>query len=342
MALLFQGRGEALSDEERNDLAAIDALRETAVLELREQGNACVKKGKSGYKDAVDCYTRAIEQRIDDPLQNSVLFANRAHVNLLLGNYRRALNDAEQAIELNPTNVKAYFRGSKAALELDLLERASQLCTKALDVEPHNLELRNLKDQAETRLKRSNERKIHVKEAEDFVTCLEQRHVKLGSHLYKELCGAKKPWLDTSNVLHWPVLLLYGEVMSSDLIEDFMEFDKFKPHLQRMFGDASLPWDEKHEYTRDRIELYYQANAVAPLSRKAALRSMLDHTDDFDQDETKETDLRKYWVKVDENCTLQTVLAKPDCTVPGIPVFYVVALGSRFRELFLSGAWSPP
>jgi hypothetical protein len=32
-------------------------------------------------------------------------------------------------------------------------------------------------------------------------------------------------------VLHWPVLLLYPEVMSSDFIEDFPETDLFSQHL---------------------------------------------------------------------------------------------------------------
>ena len=34
------------------------------------------------------------------------MYANRAHVNLLLGNNRRALEDAQQAIELYPPNIK--------------------------------------------------------------------------------------------------------------------------------------------------------------------------------------------------------------------------------------------
>jgi hypothetical protein len=32
-------------------------------------------------------------------------------------------------------------------------------------------------------------------------------------------------------VLHWPVLLLYPEVMSSDFIKDFPETDVFSQHL---------------------------------------------------------------------------------------------------------------
>ena len=74
----------------------------------QEKGNEYVKMGKKHYSDAIDCYTRAINQNVLSDSENSILFANRAHVNLLLGNYRRALMDAEDAIKLCPTNVKVF------------------------------------------------------------------------------------------------------------------------------------------------------------------------------------------------------------------------------------------
>jgi hypothetical protein len=58
-----------------------------------------------------------------------------------------------------------------------------------------------------------------------------KRGVKLGKAAYQELTGVKKPVLDEQGVLHWPVLLLYPEVMSSDFIEDFPDIDTFLPHL---------------------------------------------------------------------------------------------------------------
>lgn len=73
---------------------------------MQEKGNEYVKLGKKHYSDAIDCYTRAINQKALSDFENSVLFANRAHVNLLLGNYRRALTDAEESINLCQTNVK--------------------------------------------------------------------------------------------------------------------------------------------------------------------------------------------------------------------------------------------
>lgn len=79
------------------------------LMALQEKGNEYVKMGKKHYSDAIDCYTRAINQKALSDTENSVLFSNRAHVNLQLGNYRRALLDAEQAIKLSPTYAKVYI-----------------------------------------------------------------------------------------------------------------------------------------------------------------------------------------------------------------------------------------
>lgn len=65
-----------------------------------------MKKGKKHYSEAIDCYTRAIHQKALSDAETSVVYANRAHVNLMLGNYRRALNDAQEAIKLSSSNVK--------------------------------------------------------------------------------------------------------------------------------------------------------------------------------------------------------------------------------------------
>lgn len=78
-------------------------------MSYQEQGNEYVKKGKKHYSDAVDCYTRAINQKALSDAETSIIYSNRAHVNVLLGNYRRGLQDAEEAIKLCPTNVKVVL-----------------------------------------------------------------------------------------------------------------------------------------------------------------------------------------------------------------------------------------
>jgi hypothetical protein len=64
-----------------------------------------------------------------------------------------------------------------------------------------------------------------------LVSAIEDRGLKIGRSMFRELTGLRKPALDKNNILHWPVLLLYAEVMSSDFIEDFCETDMFLAHL---------------------------------------------------------------------------------------------------------------
>lgn len=72
---------------------------------------------------------------------------------------------------------------------------------------------------------------FQVEIIQDLVSAFEDRQIKFGKAMYQELTGIKKPVLDSNNILHWPVLLLYAEVMSSDFIEDFCETDMFTDHL---------------------------------------------------------------------------------------------------------------
>lgn len=68
-----------------------------------------MKKGKKHYSEAIDCYSRAINQKALNDQDTSLIFSNRAHVNLLLGNYRRSLSDSQDAIKLFPANVKVLL-----------------------------------------------------------------------------------------------------------------------------------------------------------------------------------------------------------------------------------------
>lgn len=42
------------------------------------------------------------------------------------------------------------------------------------------------------------------------------------------------------------------------------------------------------------------------------------------------------WVRADEHLSLREVLSRPDHVIPGIPVFFLVARGTVFRERFLT------
>ena len=60
------------------------------------KGNALVKEKK--YKEALDCYSKAIEL---DP-NNPILYSNRSAMYLNLTEYDQAIADADKAISLKP------------------------------------------------------------------------------------------------------------------------------------------------------------------------------------------------------------------------------------------------
>ncbi|KAK6937710.1 hypothetical protein RJ641_031218 [Dillenia turbinata] len=372
MALWMEAGSEPKTESEIADLEAITALKESAALELKEKGNQYVKMGKKHYSDAIDCYSRAINQKVLSNAENSIFFANRAHVNLLLGNYRRALTDAEEAIKLSPTNVKAFYRAARASLSLNLLAEAKSYCQSGLEVDQNNEELKKLVSQIDLKKSESDHREAQVScavaAAKDLVATFESRGLRIGKAMFRELIGVRKPILDKNSILHWPVLLLYAEAMSSDFIEDFCETDMFSAHLdmisffhlsaQISFFSPPLPWDRDKAYSRDAIELYYEVGSQSCLSRQQIIRHLLEgtagsHVENFDGEKKDEKEHSEYgvsgggmgqseWVKVNEKRTLSDILKEPTFVIPGIPVFYVVSKKSSFYKEFKAGRWALP
>ncbi|KAK1260897.1 hypothetical protein QJS04_geneDACA002296 [Acorus gramineus] len=356
----MMGEGsEPMTEGERADLDPIEALKASAALELKEKGNEYVKMGKKHYGDAIDCYTRAINQDALSESESSIVFANRAHVNLLLGNFRRAFDDAKKAVELCSTNVKAHYRAAKAAFSLDLLTEAATFCQSGLDQQPpSNDDLKKLAMQIESRRKDKENREAlaskAVAAAKELSAAIADRGLKFGRPMYQELTGLRKPVLDKNKILHWPVLLLYAEVMSSDFIEDFSESDMLSAHIDIMFSESSppLPWDKEHAYTRSAVELYYEANSGFLMSKGELLKHLLEGTEgsleeshwDEEKDDVHSSNGKgsAKWVKVDLKKTLHAILSQPEYIIPGIPVFYVVSNLSSFYKEFKAGKWAPP
>ena len=101
----------------------------------KEKGNALVKEKK--YKEALDCYTKAIEL---DP-NNQILYSNRSAMHLNLFNYEQALIDAEKAISLKPDYGKAYLRKGKALEGLQKLKEALDTYKLGLEKDKQNAQL---------------------------------------------------------------------------------------------------------------------------------------------------------------------------------------------------------
>ncbi|KAK9280853.1 hypothetical protein L1049_003743 [Liquidambar formosana] len=139
-----------------------------------------------------------------------------------------------------------------------------------------------------------------------------------------------------------------------------------------MFSESypPLPWDKENNYTRDAIEVYYEANSGVCLPKTKILRHLLEgtagsHLESIGDEEKVAIEHSNHgisavrmssilssvpvssegpskWVKVNEKRTLHDVLKEPNFVIPGIPVFYVVSKRSSFYKEFRSGKWVPP
>ncbi|KAL0298124.1 UNVERIFIED_CONTAM: hypothetical protein Scaly_2570100 [Sesamum calycinum] len=343
MALWMEAGSEPKTNEEIVDLEAIAALKESAAIELKEKGNEYVKMGKKHYSDAIDCYTRAINQKALGNSESSIIYSNRA-----MSICFWEITDGLCRMLRRPSNfLQQMLRAVKAALSLNLMDEAKSYCEKGLQQSPDNEELKKLDKQIDVKISEQQQREAEVSKAvaaaKDLVSAFEDRRIKFGKAMYQELTGIKKPMLDKNKILHWPVLLLYAEVMSSDIIEDFCETDISPP----------LPWDTENAYTRDAIELYYEADSGVCLSKKEILSYLLEgtaasHLEKFGVEETNATHSSvssgtgPKWVRVNEKRTLHDILKSPNIIIPGIPVFFVVSKKSNFYKDFKLGNWAPP
>lgn len=93
---------------------------------LREQGNIFFQQKK--YQESADAYGKAIKQF--EP-NSETLYCNRAAAYLMLNKCEEALGDAQMAISIDPTHVKAHWRAAKACLYLGRSDAARQLYTAA-------------------------------------------------------------------------------------------------------------------------------------------------------------------------------------------------------------------
>lgn len=128
--------------------------------------------------------------------------------------------------------------------------------------------------------------------------------------------------------------------MQSDVIESFEESDSFSDHLDRMFGNDAppLPWDDSRQYRRHNIDIFYLSNAANPLDSDQLTEALYGGWPSVaEKAPSRYGESASAWVQVKEEQTLGEVLRQKDYVIPGVPVFFVLARSTPFRETFLSG-----
>lgn len=343
-------------DPDNPDLAAINAIIEESTPEERaanfkDQGNRALRTGlqqrkKFYLRAAIEQYTQGIGLACADAALHATLLSNRAHVNLLLGNFRNALLDAQDALRFDPGNVKAHYRAAKAALSLRQYDTCRKLATAGLAAVPDAPEIAALLGEADARQAETDAAEAaetarqHAMRApaRALADALLSRGWAIGRPQFG--VGDRKPTLE-GNEVRWPVLFFYPEAsMTSDAVEDFGEHDPIGAHLDLMYGPEAPPleWDVERSYGREAIEVYYLSHAARPIGREALTEALHGGWPRVAEEGPERYGPRAAgWVRVDEGWTLGEMLAREDHVAPGIPVMFVLAKGTPFRVRFLEG-----
>uniref|UniRef100_A0A1L8DAI3 Putative small glutamine-rich tetratricopeptide repeat-containing protein a n=1 Tax=Nyssomyia neivai TaxID=330878 RepID=A0A1L8DAI3_9DIPT len=107
---------------------------------LKNEGNRLMKEEK--YQEALLSYNRAI---CCDP-RNPIFYCNRAAAWIRLGDYDRAISDAQLSLKYNPSYCKAHARLGDALVKVGRLEQATAAYEEAVRLEPGNADYQNKLD----------------------------------------------------------------------------------------------------------------------------------------------------------------------------------------------------
>ncbi|RKF65893.1 Hsp70/Hsp90 co-chaperone CNS1 [Erysiphe neolycopersici] len=301
--------------EENDDVEALRALAyEGTPLEVaggfKEHGNESFSKKK--WKDAKIFYEKAIDvllieeqkrQRGDIGSSEAsteterekqqeislleICLVNRAACHLELQNYRSAIHDCGKALKINPRNIKAYYRSSKALLALDKLIEAKDACECGLAIDPNNKSLCSIAKaivhrssilamkEKET-LERAEKKRLETK---TLKAALQARNIIVRKTSQPSDMDEVKIKLvpdpvDPTSTLCFPTLFLYPMNMESDLIKEFNETQCLNDHLEYILP---LPWDMEHTYTLQSVECYVETTTggLSKVGKKVPLLKVL-------------------------------------------------------------------
>lgn len=212
----------------------------------------------------------------------------------------------------NPGSDKALFRAAKAFLALDRTDDALGACDLALERGAAPAEFTALREQVTERsallARRAEEHTERARRAKLMDDALRVAIVARGvwiapggaddTHFPKfdtdalpayaaasvPLRGAPTPWRAPDPIrtpLLFPVVLLYPEHGTSDLIAEFHEDTTVGMHLAAMFPPerrGQLPWDPAGEYVASNLTVLAatRARRVLRVGHKIPLRTVLD------------------------------------------------------------------
>ena len=265
-----RGRGvEQEQEQEQRKQVRNASMRDSS------QSEEAQKKGVGGGGEEETAEEAIISQQRK---QLETLHVNRAAAHLELKNHRSATLDCASALRLNPRNVKAHYRSSRALLAVDRIREADDACARGLELEPSNKALHALAQHIAARAKvldASNKVRVERQAREEhrdrlLRTALRARGIRARATAAATAGPADVPddarvklvpdEHDPTSTLCFPAVLLYPAHMQSDFIKEFRETETLADHLAYIFP---LPWDKIGEYGLRSVECYMDAVSAA-------------------------------------------------------------------------------
>ena len=267
-----------LEERKRRLAGKVDWLPQEKETESQQDGNE-EEEGKE------ELSPEELEHRQKDLLET--MYVNRAACNLALANYRACWLDCMAALRMNPRNLKAYYRATKALLSVDRIAEADDLCARGLALDPGNKALLGAANDLVARSlvleKRQREEQVRVAKAQLKGKLLRAALTARGIVLRES--GGKPPDMQDA-VVHLtpdeysaeskvavPVVVLYPKDMQSDFVKAWREDQSLGDHLEYIFP---LPWDERGRYKE--VESYVETSkgTLLKMGRKVPLLKVLE------------------------------------------------------------------
>merc|ERR1712154_617329 len=141
-------------------MKAVSELKKNQELALKfkSEGNANFKAKK--YNLAIKNYTKAIESTPE----NGVLYSNRAIAKLKNKDFKGAELDCNKCIELDSSQIKAWFRRGLARKALKKYNKSLQDFQTVLNLDPNNKAAKKekieMKNKLQSMLKKSKQQKF--------------------------------------------------------------------------------------------------------------------------------------------------------------------------------------
>ncbi|KAL3319315.1 Tetratricopeptide repeat protein 4 [Cichlidogyrus casuarinus] len=240
-------------------------------LSFKEEGNYYYKK--KNFKEAIYCYTKGLLAKPIDMEIACHLLTNRAICNFYLKNHGKCIEDCKFALRCQPNHFKACLKGAQAA---DILKKPSialQFAELGLAIDPSAWALLDIKMRAvlaqvkieEEQVQKDRDEENSTKKLKLIYDSLQNRGIKVDFKMapvqIPDGINAKF-YIDSHGDLHWPLLILYPEFGTTDIMVDVHESSLISDTLNVFFdpNKEMASWNSNGVYHTgdDSLKVFFE------------------------------------------------------------------------------------